>query len=266
MGAKSACVAWLLLLLLSVVRCSSCSLQLLVQNLVDLLRSHADRFVARLHQALHLRCQDDVLGLVQFDRVFRLNESPVDALEHALLNGLLLAFKRADQILHVSLDEEDFTFLLLALGIELQHLDQTLAGFFNDRNLEMLREELHKNVKVAEDIIDVACNFAFSCLNNLIKAAEQVMIDIKKQLDAPLLLVCQHRLDQLVRFVDDFELAKFSERELLGLHEGLNHNDCVLIQVRMVDLVEIRDQLKHTFLRCRLRLLLLFDLRILVGL
>lgn len=41
--------------------------ELLLEDFVDLLRRHADGLVTRLHQALHLRSQDDQLGLVKLD-------------------------------------------------------------------------------------------------------------------------------------------------------------------------------------------------------
>ena len=37
------------------------------------------------------------------------------------------------------------------------------------------------------------------------------MVDIEEQLYAPLFLVRQHGLDQLVRLVNDSELSQFSE-------------------------------------------------------
>ena len=214
-SAETASVARLcrLLLLLLVFALGSivCCLQLFVQNLVDLLRSHADRLVAGLHQALHLRSQDNVLTLIELDRVLRLDEGPVDALQHPLLNRLFITLQRADQILHVSLNEEDLTLLFLTLCIELQHLDQALASLLDDGDLVVLGEELYKYVKVAKNVVDVACNLTFPCLDDLIEATQQVMVDIEEQLYAPLFLVRQHGLDQLVRLVNDSKLSQLSE-------------------------------------------------------
>ena len=92
------------------------------------------------------------------------------------------------------------------------------------------------------------CNFLLFRLDNFIESREQVVVDVKQELDAPLFFICQHCLDQLVCFIDDAEVSQLSKRELLGLHECLNDYDCMLVQVCMVNLVEFCDELEHTFL------------------
>ena len=113
-----------------------------------------------------------MLTLIELDRVLRLDEGPVDALQHPLLNRLFITLQRADKILHVSLNEEDLTLLFLTLCIELQHLDQALASLLDDGDLVVLGEELYKYVKVAKDVVDVACNLTFPCLDDLIEATQ----------------------------------------------------------------------------------------------
>ena len=49
-------------------------------------------------------------------------------------------------------------------------------------------------------------------LDNFIEAAQEVMIDVKKELNAPFLLVRKHCLDKLVRLINDSEVAQLLER------------------------------------------------------
>ena len=70
--------------------------KLLFQNLVDLLRSHANGLIAGLHQTFNLGGKNDEFGLIQLDRVLTLDESPVDAFEDTLLDRFLVAFKSFD--------------------------------------------------------------------------------------------------------------------------------------------------------------------------
>ena len=67
-----------------------------------------------------------------------MDECPIDALEDALLNGLLVAVERPYQVLHVRLHKEDLSLLLLAEGVELEHLNEALAGFLDDGKLEVV--------------------------------------------------------------------------------------------------------------------------------
>jgi len=149
--------------------------------------------------------------LIQLDRVLGLNEGPVDALQDALLNCLLVALQCSNKVLHVCLDEEYFSFFLLAECIQLQHLNQTLTSFFNDCHLKMLRQKLHTYVEVAKNVIDVSRYFTLSSLDNFIEATEQMMIDIEEKLDAPFFFVGEHCLDQLVCFIDDLVLTELGE-------------------------------------------------------
>lgn len=106
----------------------------------------------------------------------------------------------------MSFDKEDLALFLLAESVELQHLDQALAGLLNDGDLEVIREELHTNVKVAEDLVDVLRDLLLTSLDNLIEARKQVVVDVEEQFDAPLFLVGKHRLDQLLGLVNDAEI------------------------------------------------------------
>ena len=90
--------------------------------------------------------------------------------------------------------------------------------------------------------------FLLFSLNNLVETTKKVVIDVEEKFDAPLLLVCKHRLNQLVRLVDYSVQRKFAEGELLALHERLHDDNGVLVQVGVVYLVKVCDCLKHAFL------------------
>mmetsp|Transcript_14429 Transcript_14429/g.19549 ORF Transcript_14429/g.19549 Transcript_14429/m.19549 type:complete len:169 (-) Transcript_14429:289-795(-) len=109
----------------------------------------------------------------------------------------------------------------------------------------MLRQELDEDVEVAEDVVDVAGDLPLLLLHHLVEPTEQMVVYIEQQLDAPLLLVRQHCLYQLVRFVNDSKFSQFGEAQFFGLHERLHHDDRVLVQIRMVHLVEVSDELKY---------------------
>ena len=144
------------------------------------------------------------------------------------------------------LDEEDLSLLFLTKSVQLKHLDQTLTGFFNDSDLEMVRKELHAYIKVAENVVDVASDLFLTSLHDLIESTQEVMVDVEEKLDAPLFLVRKHGLDQLICFVNNAEFTKFHERKLFSLHKSFDYDDRVLVQVCMVDLVELGDKLEHT--------------------
>jgi hypothetical protein len=134
------------------------------------------------------------------------------------LNRFLVAFESFNQELHVCFYKEDLSFLLLTEGVELQHLNQALTSLLNYCDLKVIGKQLHTDVEVAKDVVDVASDFLLLCFHHLIEAAEEVVVDVKEELDAPLFLVGEHRLDQLVRLVDYSELLKLAEGELLRLH------------------------------------------------
>jgi hypothetical protein len=127
------------------------------------------------------------------------------------------------------LNKEGFPLLLLAQSIQLQHLNQALRSLLLNAYLKLKREQLNTDVKVAKDVIDKASNIFLIHLNNLVEAAKQVVVDVKEKLDAPLLFVGEHSLDQLVRLVDDSVFTKLHEGELLGFDEGLDNLDGVLV-------------------------------------
>ena len=153
---------------------------LLFQDLAYLAGGLADGLVARLLHAVDLRGEDHQLGLIELDRVLRLDERPVYALQDSLLNSFLIALESLDQELHVSLHEEYFSLLLLTQRVQLQHLDQTLTGFLDDGHLEVVGEELHAYVKVAEDVVDVASNLFLICFDDLIESAEEVVVYVQE--------------------------------------------------------------------------------------
>ena len=78
------------------------------------------------------------------------------------------------------LDEEDLSLLFLTKSVQLKHLDETLTGFFNDSDLEMVRKELHAYIKVAENVVDVASDLFLTSLHDLIESTQEVMVDIKE--------------------------------------------------------------------------------------
>lgn len=153
---------------------------LLFQDLAYLAGGLADGLVARLLHAIDLRGEYHQLGLIELDRVLRLDERPVYALQDSLLNSFLIALESLDQELHVSLHKEYFSLLLLTQSVQLQHLNQTLTGFLNDGNLEVVGEELHAYVKVAEDVVDVASNLFLICFDDLIESAEEVVVYVQE--------------------------------------------------------------------------------------
>ena len=77
-------------------------------------------------------------GLVELNLVLRLNECPIDALEHPFLDGFLVTIDSLNQEVHVGLHEEDLALLLLTESIQLEHLDKALTGLLYDANLEMV--------------------------------------------------------------------------------------------------------------------------------
>ena len=114
----------------------------------------------------------------------------------------------------------------------------------------MIRKELDTDVKVAENVVDVASDLFLTSLHDLIESTQKMVINIKEKLDAPLFLVGKHRLDQLICFVNNAEFTKFHERKLFSFHKSFDYDDRVLVQVCMVDLVELSDKLEHTLALC----------------
>ena len=70
------------------------------------------------------------------------------------------------------LHKEYFTLLFLTQSVELQHLNKALTCLLNDCNLKMVREKLHANIEIAENVIDVTSNFLFICFDNFVEAAQ----------------------------------------------------------------------------------------------
>ena len=101
------------------------------------------------------------------------------------------------------------------------------------------------DVEVAEDVVDVASDLLLSCFDDLVEPAQQVVVYVEQELNAPFVLVGKHGLDQLVRLVNDPVVTHLCERDLLGFDEGLHDDDGVLVEAGMVDLVEVCDELQH---------------------
>ena len=70
------------------------------------------------------------------------------------------------------LHKEYFTLLFLTQSVELQHLNKALTCLLNDCNFKMVREKLHANIEIAENVIDVTSNFLFICFDNFVEAAQ----------------------------------------------------------------------------------------------
>ena len=105
------------------------------------------------------------------------------------------------------LHEENFSLFLLAKCIQLEHLDQALARFFDDCHLKVLWQKLHTDVEIAKYVVNMSRDFTLTRFDNLVETTEQMVIDIEKEFYAPFLFVGQHGLDQLVCFIDDSVLA-----------------------------------------------------------
>lgn len=73
------------------------------------------------------------------------------------------------------------------------------------------------------------------------------MINIKQQLNTPLLFIRQHGLNQLIGLVNNAVVAWFYKAQLLRFNQGLHDLDCIFVQVRVVDHVELADYLNQRF-------------------
>ena len=67
------------------------------------------------------------------------------------------------------------------------------------------------DVEVTEDVVDVASDLFLPCFDDFIEPAQQVVVYVEQELNAPLVLVCKHRLDQLVRLVNDLVFTHLCE-------------------------------------------------------
>ena len=95
--------------------------------------------------------------LGQVDPVFILDQGPIYALEHAFLDqwpvrGVL---QRREQVREVCLREEDVSTLQLALGEQLQDLDEALACLLDQGDVELGVEQVDAGLEVVEDLVDV---------------------------------------------------------------------------------------------------------------
>ena len=77
------------------------------------------------------------------------------------------------------LHEEDLALLLLTESIQLEHLDETLTGLLYDANLEMVWQQLHTGVKVAEYVVDVAGYLALFGFDYLVESTQQMVVDVE---------------------------------------------------------------------------------------
>ena len=77
------------------------------------------------------------------------------------------------------LHEEDLALLLLTESIQLEHLDETLTGLLYDANLEMVWQQLHTGVKVAENVVDVAGYLALFGFDYLVESTQQMVVDVE---------------------------------------------------------------------------------------
>jgi len=83
-----------------------------------------------------------------------LNKCPVNALQNALLNDLLLAAKSIQQVLDMRFHEENFSFFLLAQSIKLKHLNKALTGLLDNADFKLQAEHLNTNVEVSKYVIN----------------------------------------------------------------------------------------------------------------
>lgn len=92
------------------------------------------------------------------------------------------------------LNKVDFFLPGFARSVELQHLDETLAGFFDDAHLELQTEQLDADVEVVEELVDEAVQLFLGGLHHLHELGEDLMDDVQKVLCAPVLLIGEHVL------------------------------------------------------------------------
>lgn len=121
-----------------------------------------------------------------------MNQSPVNAFQNSFLNYLSVAFDGAHEVLEMRLNEEDLAFLELALSEKLEHLNQALAGFLHQTDVEVEPKHFNADFKVAKDLLDVINNLFFITLNNLVELCQQIMKNIEHYFQTPFLSVLQH--------------------------------------------------------------------------
>jgi hypothetical protein len=85
-----------------------------------------------------------------------LNKCPVNALQNALLNNLLLTAECVQKVLDMRFYKENFSFFLLTQGVELKHLNEALTSFLYNTDFKLQAEHLNANVEVSENIVNEA--------------------------------------------------------------------------------------------------------------
>lgn len=100
--------------------------------------------------------------------------------------------------------EVDVTQTLLALSVQLQHLDEALRGLLDQADVELQVEQLDTAFEAVEYLVDVENNALLALgLHNVVEEPQQVMQNVKHYFQGPLLAVFCHRRYQLVRVLED---------------------------------------------------------------
>jgi len=92
----------------------------------------------------------------------------------------------------VSLCKEDVSALELALGEELQDLDEALAGLLDQRNVELDVQEMNARLEVVEDFVSVVDDGFFTRDHQIVELGQEIVQDVHHDLQGLLLLVLQH--------------------------------------------------------------------------
>ena len=102
-------------------------------------------------------------------------------------------------MLEMCLNEKDISKSKFTLSIELKHLNQTLTCFFHERNVVLKVQKIDTRFKIVENLVDVEHDLLLLLVfHEIVKVAQEVMEDVKHQLEGPLLPILDHRCDECV--------------------------------------------------------------------
>lgn len=76
------------------------------------------------------------------------------------------------------LNKVDLFLPRFARSVELQHLDEALAGFLHDAHLELETEQLDADVEVVEELVDEAVQFFFGGLHHFHELGQDLVDDV----------------------------------------------------------------------------------------
>lgn len=187
------------------------------------------------HQLVHL------IG-VDLDRVFRLDECPVNTFENAFLHDFLVRLQRLYQVLQMPLRKVDLPRFLVNMvimtRIQTQHTNNIVACSFLHIDLPcrvlLSRQQLYTSIKATVHLIHqlVATRGRLRALNSVGQLLIDCLIDLNQQLQEKFLLLHQHLIDQLERAWDN--LLRLDRLKCEYLQQVLYYLDCELIKIAIV--------------------------------